>query len=130
MKISFLRTAFLLGGLAVVLGAFGAHALKEVLEPARLAIFETGVRYQYYHAIALALTGIVYPHLDAAKVNWAGRFFILGIICFSGSLFLLALRDLWGIAHWKWLGPITPIGGLFFILGWLMLFLASFKKGE
>lgn len=126
MRIQFLRSCFIFAFFAVVLGAFAAHMLKDLIEPGRVAIFETGVRYQFYHALALGLAGLMPAYFSAQRLRWAGRLFILGIFCFSGSLYLLALRDLWGIAHWWWLGPITPIGGTFFILGWLLLLLASF----
>ncbi len=130
MKINILRTSFIMAFLAVVFGAFAAHMLKGMLEPSRVLIFETGVRYQFYHAIALAITGLMSSHFSSKKITWAARFFILGILCFSGSLYLLALRDVWGIAHWTWIGPITPIGGLFFLLGWLGLFWATFDREE
>lgn len=130
MRIQFLRSAFIFAFLAVLFGAFAAHMLKGLIEPGRVAIFETGVRYQFYHALALGLTGLLPSYFSASRLRWAGRLFILGILCFSGSLYLLALRDLWGIAHWWWLGPVTPIGGTFFLSGWLFLILASYPGPE
>ncbi len=126
MKVNILRTAFILAFLAVLFGAFAAHMLKGMLEPARVLIFETGVRYQFYHAIGLAICGLLSASFSSKKINWAARLFFLGILCFSGSLYLLALRDVLGIAHWTWIGPITPIGGVFFLMAWLSLFWATF----
>lgn len=121
MHKGYLVTAGFLGALAVGLGAFGAHALKEILTPQQFNTFETAVRYQFYHVFALALTGILartYPH---KFINYAGRFFIAGIIFFSGSLYLLTALTVSGNDNFKWLGAITPLGGLFFIFGWLTL---------
>lgn len=110
---NFFRAACVLCGLAVALGAFGAHGLKERLSPEMLAIFEVGVRYQFYHGLALlALTlapGRLWGSPWAAR---AGLAWIVGIAVFSGSLYLLSITDM------KWLGAITPIGGVAFILGW------------
>lgn len=95
--------------LAVGLGAFGAHALKARLEPDMLAIFETGVRYQVYHALALLLLAAV---RGPSKVGWC---FTAGIVLFSGSLYILALT---GVKKW---GAVTPIGGVLFLVGWLIV---------
>lgn len=117
------------GGLAVILGAFGAHALKEKLSPDQLQIFETGVRYQFYHAFALIAVSLLANKLSPSHLNYAGILFIMGIFFFSGSIYLLATRELLGIDSWKLvLGPITPLGGLCFVLGWLVLFIGSFKS--
>ena len=111
-----------LAGLAVVLGAFGAHALKESLAPDRLDIFETGVKYQFYHALALLLAA-QFPELRTTR--WS---FLTGMALFSGSLYLLACRDLLGIGSWTWLGPITPLGGTAFIIGWSIWVVKSIKQ--
>ncbi|MEL6638604.1 MAG: DUF423 domain-containing protein [Bacteroidota bacterium] len=128
MRIFFLRTALAAAFLAVVLGAFAAHALENLIAAPRIEIFETGVRYQFYHSFALLFLALLYDHLPANWLNWAGRFFLIGIFGFSGSLYLLALRDVLGIAHWWWLGPITPIGGTLFIVGWAVLFLSTWRR--
>jgi uncharacterized membrane protein YgdD (TMEM256/DUF423 family) len=122
--------AALLSLTAVILGAFGAHSLREVLPTERLESFETGVRYQFYHSFALFLTGLFFHHFPGGKLKLASWFFLLGVILFSGSIYLLSCRDLLGIASWSWLGPITPIGGLSFMIGWglLSLHFFSFKK--
>lgn len=101
--------------LAVSLGAFGAHGLKESLTPESLEIFQTGVHYQFIHALGLILLGAVQPRLRPRRVRVAGIAFLLGIGIFSGSLYLIALTGM------SWLGAITPLGGLSFLVGWLLL---------
>ena len=121
------RTFFILaaffGGLGVGLGAFGAHALRDRLTPDLLITFETGVRYQMYHA--LALFGVVlalsrWPQSSLAM--WAGWLFVAGIVIFSGSLYTLALTGQ------RWWGAITPIGGVAFLAGWVCLMLVAWRN--
>ncbi len=119
--------ATFLGGLSIVLGAFAAHTLKTYLDAQSLSSFETGVRYQFYHVFALALTGILYKEFPDKKVIRAGTCFILGIVFFSGSLYLLAFM---GTSPFKWIGAITPIGGVLFIFGWFLLGLAILQKSR
>ncbi|MES2005710.1 MAG: DUF423 domain-containing protein [Bacteroidota bacterium] len=114
----FLVIAASLGFLAVALGAFGAHALKEQLSTQSLATYETGVRYQFYHVFALALTAILFQSFPNKKMVWAGKLFIAGICIFSGSLYVLALLN---SDQYKWIGAITPFGGLCFLLGWISI---------
>lgn len=102
------------GAIGVAAGAFGAHALTARVTPERLQTFETGVRYQMYHALALLVVGWLSLHSPAWQFNAAGIAFMSGIIIFSGSLFLLVLTDT------PWLGAITPIGGVAFIAGWVL----------
>ncbi|HEX7879746.1 MAG TPA: DUF423 domain-containing protein [Candidatus Eisenbacteria bacterium] len=109
-----LRLGALSGFTAVALGAFGAHALKSRLTPDMLAIFETGVRYQMYHALALLAVGIL-ANKPGTAAGRSGLAFALGTLVFSGSLYLLALTGQ------RWLGAITPIGGLLYLAGWLNL---------
>ena len=116
------------GGLAVVLGAFGAHALKGRLPESALQTFETGVRYQMFHALALLLVALLADRLGGTWPLAAGWLFIAGVVLFSGSLYLLSARTLLGIESWRWLGPITPLGGLCFIAGWAALVLAVFRS--
>ena len=118
----------LFAGSAVLLGAFGAHALKEKLGTDQLQIFETAVRYQMYHAIALLLLGISVDKLNSQLAGISVWLFVTGIILFSGSLILLACKTLAGIEHWKFLGPVTPLGGLCFIGGWILFLFAYLKK--
>lgn len=102
-------------GLAVVLGAFGAHALGSRVTPDRLQTFETGVRYQMYHALALLAVAWVQAQWPGWQATTAGYLFLAGILVFSGSLYILVLTDT------PWLGAITPLGGLAFISGWALL---------
>ena len=126
MHKSIIKTAAIIGALSVMLGAFAAHTLKEILEPASLQIFETAVRYQFYHVFALLAVGILYKEFPVKLMIWAGRLFVSGIVLFSGSLYLLCY-----VKHnqlpLNWLGAITPFGGLAFIAGWIMVFMAVKK---
>src|SRR5437870_7439413 len=118
MDRTFSLIAALAGLLGVGFGAFGAHWLRSRLSPDMLAVFETGVRYQMYHALALLAVALAVGRLgDALLLKLAGWFFVAGIIVFSGSLYALALSG--SVA----LGAITPIGGLAFLLGWACLIL-------
>ena len=110
--------------LAVGLGAFGAHGLKKMVDADAVAVFDTGVRYQVYHSIALILTGILAGSFHASRLVWAGRFFIAGIILFSGSLYLLTFFKASGIVGLSGFGILTPIGGLCFLVGWAMMLLS------
>lgn len=114
--------------LAVILGAFGAHALKQVLLPEQLQVFETGVKYQFYHSFALLATGVIYASFPFRQVKLASTFFIIGILLFSGSLYALTLLKMNGQVGLGGVGIITPIGGLFFIAGWLLLSISILKK--
>ncbi len=127
MHKGFLRMGAILGALSVIAGAFGAHAFKAVISEKGLAVFETSVRYQFYHALALLLTGILYKDFTNTFLLWSGRLFGFGILLFSGSLYLLSFFNTGVNDSIKWVGAITPIGGLSFILGWLSL-TAGFKK--
>tara|TARA_R110002049_G_scaffold1246_9_gene9375 strand:- start:2378 stop:2752 length:375 start_codon:yes stop_codon:yes gene_type:complete len=118
-----IQTAAVFGALAVIFGAFGAHALEELLiSTGRSDTYETAVNYHFYHSLALLMTGILYQLFPNKKrLAYSAVFFIAGIIIFSGSLYFLCLSQL------TWLGAITPLGGLAFIIGWVMLLL-SFGK--
>lgn len=118
----------LFAAFAVILGAFGAHALKEVLTPEQLQTFETGVKYQVYHSFALLITGLAYQHLPVKMFRVATAMFITGIILFSGSLYLLTMLKINGQVGLGGLGLITPIGGLFFIVGWIVFCLGFLQK--
>lgn len=120
--------AAIFGMLAVVLGAFGAHALKEKLSPELLVTFETGVKYQMYHAIALLGVGFAFAYIPGAWVARASLMFIIGIILFSGSIYALVAMKHSGAVGLKGFGIITPIGGVFLILGWLMLLIGAFNS--
>jgi uncharacterized membrane protein YgdD (TMEM256/DUF423 family) len=119
-------TASFFGLLAVVLGAFGAHGLKQIIATDQLAIWQKGVEYQFYHTFALLYLS-TFARYKNKLIGLAFIFFTTGIILFSGSLYLLALKDAFHISFAQYIGPITPIGGLCFILGWISLFLAALK---
>lgn len=128
MQKTFGIIAAIYGALAVILGAFGAHALKEKLDSYSLEIFNKGVQYQFYHIVALIAVVFLADKIQTKTLTFAGCFFSAGILFFSGSLYLLATRSLTGFdALTPVLGPITPIGGLCFIIGWILL-LFSFIK--
>lgn len=116
-----LVVAALLGGLAVVMGAFAAHGLRPVLSERMLATFETGARYQMYHALAIGLAAFAARGRAARLANIAAALFLTGVLLFSGSLYLLAFTGATS------LGMITPVGGLSFIAGWAALALAAVK---
>jgi len=120
MDRTFMFVGALMGFVGVGLGAFGAHALRGRLSPEMLAIFETAVRYQMYHAIALLAVAAMMSRVDGRSVVIAGWSFIAGILIFSGSLYALALTGV------TMLGAITPIGGLALLAGWVALAIAAF----
>lgn len=113
------------GTLAVIFGAFGAHALKKTLDTAQLKSFETGVKYQMYHALLLIILGITFPFLEFSQVVM-GWCFILGIFLFSFSIYGLVLSSSRG-NKLKFLGPITPLGGLFLVVGWILFTVNAVK---
>lgn len=120
MQKLFLIIGSLAMALAVALGALGAHGLKEVLTDEMLEIFETGVRYHFYHAMGLLLISLVAQTMpDSSLLRWSGWLMLGGILIFSGSLYLLSILGI------RWLGAITPIGGVFFIISWILLALAT-----
>jgi uncharacterized membrane protein YgdD (TMEM256/DUF423 family) len=118
---NWLITAFLLCGLAVALGAFGAHGLKRLASPLQIETFKTGVQYHFYHAFAIALAVIVSQFTDDKRITRVIRLFLEGIILFSGSLYALTFAEVAGTEGVRWLGVVTPIGGVLFIYGWLLL---------
>ncbi len=125
MNRTFLVAGALFAGLAVALGAFGAHALRAMVAPERLVTFETAVRYQMYHALALLFLGRFAAQVPVGQSLWAGYLFIAGILIFSGSLYALVLTNT------PWLGAVTPIGGVLFIVGWgLLAWAALAAKGS
>jgi len=120
MDKTFMFAGAVLGGLGVAIGAFGAHGLRGRLSPKMLAVFETGVRYHMYHALAILAAAALLPRIDGRAVLIAGWSFMAGIVLFSGSLYALALS---GVTT---LGAITPIGGVAFLVGWISLAVAAF----
>jgi uncharacterized membrane protein YgdD (TMEM256/DUF423 family) len=124
----FLRTGFLFAATAVILGAFGAHYLKPKLTPDSLAVFETGVKYQMYHAFAIIICGILWKEFISKNVRWAYNLFVAGIILFSISLYILTFFKANELSQFYWVGAITPLGGLCFVGGWLLLTKQTISK--
>lgn len=116
-----IMTASVLIALAVAIGAFGAHGLKSQISAEMLQTYKTGVEYHFYHALGLLLVGIIAVFMPSAYVKWSAILLFAGIILFSGSLYVLAITGI------KWLGAITPFGGLSFIAGWILLFIGVWK---
>ena len=122
---NYLLSASILGFLAVGLSAFGAHALKGQLSERLMAVFQTAADYQFYHSLALLLVAVLIVLFPKARfLRWSARFFLAGIIIFSGSLYLLSLTGI------GWLGAITPVGGVFLMLGWLMLAIFAVRETQ
>jgi len=117
-----LLTAALLGALAVALGAFAAHGLRSILSARLLEVFQTGVDYQFWHVGALLVTGLLQRQYNSRALRVGALAFLFGIVCFSGSLYVLALSGV------HWLGAITPLGGTAFIIGWLRLAVSIFQQ--
>ena len=118
-----LLTAAILGGLSVGIGAFGAHALKAALEASgRLDTFETAVKYQFYHTLALLAIGILMYHVPDKWLGYAAIAMIGGILIFSGSLYILCLTGI------RWWGAVTPLGGIALIVGWILLFVSIYQS--
>lgn len=113
-----LATGGLLVALATIAGAFGAHALQGRLAPDRLAIYETAVRYQFYHALGLLAIGLLARSIGEGSLRWPAILITAGVVLFSGSIYAL------GFGAPRWVGPITPLGGVLMIVGWI-LFVAA-----
>ena len=124
----FLKLAAIIGALAVALGAFGAHALKKHATEYAIGIFETGVRYQFYHVIALLAVGILYKDFSNKWMVYAGWMFVIGMLLFSGSLYLLTYIKIIDKPSLNWFGAITPLGGVAFIAGWICMFIGVYKS--
>jgi len=120
-ELALISGAFL-GILSIILGAFGAHALKKVLSEERLSSFEVGVRYQMYAALTLLIVGYNFKFVESYE-NWAVYGLLFGCILFSGSIYLLSFKDKWK-ANLRFLGPVTPLGGLLMIVGWVVILLS------
>lgn len=111
----------LLAALAVALGAFGAHGLETKVQPDDLRIYNTGVQYHFYHIPGLLITGLLWRKIPVSAVLWGSRFFIGGIILFSGSLYAITYLKAAQIPVQRWINFLTPVGGVCFILGWFIL---------
>ena len=130
MHKGFIRISAVFGFLSVALGAFAAHALRQKISDYAVNIFETGVRYQFYHTFALLAVGILYKEFRNKLMLWAGILFIIGIFLFCGSLYFLMCVKGMVIPGYDWVGAITPIGGLLFLAGWACLLAGVSVKGN
>ena len=136
MSKKILASGFIFAALSVIIGAFAAHGLQKYLDNGmmdehNMKVFETGARYQMYHAFAIIVCGILIKLFGENKLwkisTWL---FVIGIIFFSGSLYLLSTNKILGIQNWNWIGPITPLGGLCFTSGWILLAIGILKKTD
>lgn len=126
-NVELLRVSLVFGAvfalLAVMAGAFGAHGLRGVLGDRGLEVFQTAVTYQVYHSLALILVSILpMAGLSRRLLGIAAGFFVVGILLFSGSLYLLVLTDI------RWVGPVTPVGGISFMVGWILVTISGFRR--
>jgi len=128
MQKFFLVIGSLLAGLAVALGAFGAHGLKKIVSSETVAVYQTGVEYQMYHALALLVLGVLSDKYLGSFIHYSGLFFLGGIVLFSGSLYLIVSMHVMNKTVPALIGIATPIGGLLFILGWVLLLIGIIKK--
>lgn len=128
MQKSFLIIAAVYGALSVVLGAFGAHMLKQTVGAGALEVYETGVRYQFYHAFALVAVGILAAWFPGKALVASGWLFTLGVLLFSGSLYLITWMQASGKTVPAGVGVLTPLGGLLLIAGWIFLIVAVAGK--
>ena len=128
MHKTFLSLGALFGGIAVALGAFGAHGLKKIVSPDVVSVFQTGVQYQMYHTLALLVVAIVYERLPNKWIKSSGYLFSFGMLFFSGSLYLITALKAEERSIPALIGAITPIGGLLFILGWLSFLVGLLKR--
>lgn len=119
-----IRTASLFLALAVVLGAFGAHALKDRIAEELLEVYKTGVTYHFYHGLGLLLIGLLALQRPLPYIKWSAILMTIGIVLFSGSLYAMAFTGV------RWLGAVTPFGGVAFVGGWVLLFLALSGKNK
>ena len=127
MQKTFLIAASLAGLTAVIFGAFGAHSLRALISPEQMSIWDKGVQYQIYHSLALFICPLYLRREFSVHIRNAALCFIAGIICFSGSLYLLATNELTGVPTII-IGPVTPVGGFFFIAGWGLVLVQAIKK--
>jgi len=123
----FVWAGSLVTGLAVILGALGAHWLREHISLLNMQSFETAIRYQLIHGLAILILGALPKPFHGMMLKFVFHFFWIGVLLFSGSIYLLTTRDL-TMLPLSWLGPVTPIGGLFMITGWVLLFVSSIKR--
>ena len=125
-----IKIAAVFGALAVALGAFGAHSLQDKLDEKAMHVYQTGVSYQFYHVFALLAVGLLQLRAENKFLKWSAHFFITGLILFSGSLYALTAFKLFKMSGFDLIGAITPVGGIMFITGWILLFLGASNSSK
>lgn len=125
MRKRFLRIGAFMGFLSVAIGAFGAHGIKPLLDPDQFTVFHTAVEYQFYHTLAILFVAGLMHFGRKSMLTYAGTFFTIGIVFFSGSLYAMSFASIIKL-NLSMLGPVTPLGGLCFILGWVCLLVSTF----
>ncbi|MEN0007028.1 MAG: DUF423 domain-containing protein [Bacteroidota bacterium] len=128
MRKRFIRLGSLLAFLAVILGAFGAHGLEGKITPDQIDTFKTGVEYQFFHAFAILIVALLIHYRKTSFLPLSAWTFFIGILLFSGSLYAFTFFAFFDLAAPVWIGPITPLGGTLFIVGWGLLFLSTFQQ--
>lgn len=128
MKKSFAAWGALFALTATVLGALGAHSLKPLLTPEHLESFRTATQYQFYHALGLLFLALLAEKRGGKLINAAGYLMVAGVFCFSGSIYLLSTTEISHLEGLRFLGPVTPLGGLCFISGWTLVLISLFSK--
>lgn len=126
----YIKTGFGLAAFCVIIGAFASHMLKELLNEADLNIFDTGTKYLFYHALGIIIISLSHRKFNRNILDLVIFLFLGGMVFFTGSLYLLATRTIWGDESFVWLGAITPVGGVMFISGWLLLLVKGLKNTE
>ena len=124
----YVKTGFGIAAFCVFMGAFASHILKEMIEPADIVTFDTGTKYMFYHAMAISFISLSNRKFHQNILDLTMFLFLSGIIFFTGSLYLLATRTIWGDESYTWLGALTPIGGVLFISAWVILISKGFVK--
>lgn len=126
----YIKTGFALAAFCVILGAFASHILKELLSDSDLNTFDTATKYLFYHALGILIVSLNHRKFNSNIVDLSVFLFLGGMVFFSGSLYLLSTRTIWGDESYVWLGAITPVGGVMFIAGWFLLMVKGLKKVE
>ena len=124
----YVKTGFGISAICVFMGAFASHVLKEMIEPADIVTFDTGTKYMFYHAMAISFISLSHRKFHQNIIDLTMFLFLGGIVFFTGSLYLLATRTIWGDESYIWLGALTPIGGVLFIAAWVLLISKGFIK--
>ncbi len=126
----YVKTGFAISAFCVLMGAFASHFLKEIIDPSDVITFDTGTKYMFYHAMAISFISLSHRKFHQNIIDLSMFLFLSGIVFFTGSLYLLATRNVWGDDSYTWLGAITPVGGILFISAWVILIARGFINEE